>query len=339
VVANSEILQKKWMEENVSRNGDLSKFSRTAAGVLERARSAFAGRAADPGVKPFLRPIFSLLGRGASRPDWLREILAAQITKLKPDVLVNISMGYIDPGFISSMKPHVRLMMGQFPEQLPPEYYKSYDVYLSSLPNLVDRGIKFGIPGHLLKLGFEPRILNQLREEGKPIPVSSMANLGYCFEDRIPLFEYLCQRLPLEIRGYGAEELAGHPVVLKHHKKEVWGLQMYQTVKNSMITVNRHADAGKVGDFANNLRMFETTGVGTLLVTDWKENLPDYFKAGKEALAYRTPEECCELVKYYLEHEEERKALAAAGQARTLESHTYYSRMQDLAGIVKEHLR
>jgi len=106
---------------------------------------------------------------------------------------------------------------------------------------------------------------------------------------------------------------------------------MYQVLRNSLLTLNHH---GNVPPFANNLRLFEATGVGALLITDWKENLPAIFEPGREVIPYRSPEECAELVRYYLEHEDERQAIAQAGQARTLRDHTYYQRMQNLVEIV-----
>ena len=42
--------------------------------------------------------------------------------------------------------------------------------------------------------------------------------------------------------------------------------------------------------YANNMRLYEATGVGALLVTDWKENLGEMFEPGKEVVAYRSPE-------------------------------------------------
>jgi spore maturation protein CgeB len=62
------------------------------------------------------------------------------------------------------------------------------------------------------------------------------------------------------------------------------------------------------------------------------------FEPGKEVVAYRSPEECVELVKYYLEHDKEREAIARAGQERTLREHTYYHRMQELVEIVGRYL-
>ena len=51
-----------------------------------------------------------------------------------------------------------------------------------------------------------------------------------------------------------------------------------------------------------------------------------------------TPQECAELVKHYLEHDGERRAVAKAGQERTLRDHTYQQRMKELADIVRKHV-
>ena len=110
---------------------------------------------------------------------------------------------------------------------------------------------------------------------------------------------------------------------------------MYQVLHSSKVTLNHHGD---IPPYANNLRFFEATGVGTLLITDWKVNLHGMFEPGKEVVAYRDADECVELARYYLEHEDEREAIARAGQERTLREHTWYHRMQELVEIVRRYL-
>lgn len=110
---------------------------------------------------------------------------------------------------------------------------------------------------------------------------------------------------------------------------------MYQVLRDSFLTLNHHGD---VPPYANNCRLFEATGVGTLLVTDWKANLHEMFEPGKEVVSYRTPQECAEMIQYYLEHDDEREAIARAGQQRTLRDHTYYKRMQEFVDIVRKQL-
>jgi spore maturation protein CgeB len=71
-----------------------------------------------------------------------------------------------------------------------------------------------------------------------------------------------------------------------------------------------------------------------MLITDWKENMPQLFECGKEVVTYKSPEECAKLIQYYLEHEEERKLIAKRGQERTFREHTSFQRMQELVNII-----
>ena len=123
---------------------------------------------------------------------------------------------------------------------------------------------------------------------------------------------------------------------MRCHQGAVWGIEMYEIFHKSLITLNHHIDVADA--YAGNGRLFEATGMGTLLVTDWKKNLHEMFEPGKEVVAYHSAEECAEMVQYYLEHAEEREAIARAGQQRTLRDHTYYQRMQEFAGIVQKYL-
>jgi spore maturation protein CgeB len=91
--------------------------------------------------------------------------------------------------------------------------------------------------------------------------------------------------------------------------------------------------------YAANMRLYEATGVGTMLLTDWKTNLHEVFEIGKEVAAYRSTRECVELVNYYLANDKEREAIARAGQQRTLSEHSYYHRMQELTEILERYLR
>ena len=73
------------------------------------------------------------------------------------------------------------------------------------------------------------------------------------------------------------------------------------------------------------------------MITDWKKDLHEMFDPGKEVVAYRTPEECVELIRYYVDHEDERQAIARAGQERTLKEHTCYERTRELLDIVRKY--
>ncbi len=62
------------------------------------------------------------------------------------------------------------------------------------------------------------------------------------------------------------------------------------------------------------------------------------FDVGREVAAYRTPEECAQTIRHYLDHADACRAMARAGQARTLRDHTYRIRMQELVEIVHKRM-
>ena len=103
------------------------------------------------------------------------------------------------------------------------------------------------------------------------------------------------------------------------------------------ISLNRHIEAAE--GFANNMRLFESTGVGSLLVTEAAPNLADLFEPGAEVVAYEGEDELVAKAEHYLAHEDERAAIAAAGQARTLRDHTYRRRIAELADLLQARLR
>ena len=333
-VANNEFMQKAWAREHGIRLEEPGPVARRWQDALQQARH-LAARTLFRYLKPLLRPLVHLL---KNQPSWFYDVLAAQIKHYKPDVLLNQAMDGISTIFLKEMKPYVRLLMGQIASPLPQgEDLSCYDLIISSLPNFVDYFRKLGIPSELIRLAFEPRVLEKIGYSSRAtIPVSFVGSLSQAHEARVRLLEYLCQRLDVGVWGQGIENLPTGSPIRKHYMGKAWGIEMYQILRNSKMTLNCHI--GVAGPYANNMRLFEATGVGTLLITDWKVNLHEIFEPGKEVVAYCTPEECVELIKYYLEHDAEREAIARAGQERTLREHTYYQRMQELVNVVQKYL-
>jgi len=128
-----------------------------------------------------------------------------------------------------------------------------------------------------------------------------------------------------------------NPILKPFLKSAVFGLDMFQVLRTSRITLNIHADSSP--RFASNMRLFETTGVGTCMVTDWKSNLPDLFEPDKEAVTYKTTDECLEKVAWLLDHPREREEIARAGQSRTMRAHTFAQRALLLNEIIHKQMR
>src|SRR6185312_8684095 len=104
----------------------------------------------------------------------------------------------------------------------------------------------------------------------------------------------------------------------------------------SQLTLNFHASFS--GDHANNLRLYEATGMGALLLNDSKRDLAELFTPGAELVAYDCPEDCVAKAENLLNNDSERIRIAAAGQRRTLNCHNYVIRTAELVEIFKQVL-
>jgi spore maturation protein CgeB len=266
------------------------------------------------------------------------KVLNAEIRHYRPDVLFNHDLGRISPEFLRQVKPQLKLLVGQHASPLPDGVDVGvYDLVLSSIPSLVDYFREQGTRSELLRLAFEPTVLDYLGDpEGDPpVPVSFVGSVSSAHPSRQKWLEHLCRHVEVDIWTDSADALPADSIIRSRCRGPAWGIDMYQILRRSLITLNHHIDMA--GRFANNLRLYEATGVGALLVTDSKENLPELFEPGAEVIAYRTDDECVELVRYFIAHDLERSRIAKAGQRRTLTDHAYSVRMQQLVDIVTRY--
>jgi len=314
IVANCEPLQREW-----GRKNDLDAERRWPVLTLRRKHGL----------------PFPLLHRDNR---WLFNVLLAQVKAHKPDVLYVQNIAWLPRNVLQQAKGHARLMVGQHATTLPqPEACCGYDLILSSLPNVVAHLRQIGVRSEFLALGFEPGILERLNRDGLKHQVVHVGGYGAMHDERNQLLEQVAQRVDVDFWGYDVRNLALDSPIRQRYRGEVWGLDMYNVRHNSRITLTKHITS-VAGRYANNMTLFEATGVGTCLVTDMKDNLHELFEPDKEVVAYTCAEDCTEKVHYLLEHEDERVAIAKAGQQRTLREHTWYHRMQELVDILKRHL-
>jgi len=74
-------------------------------------------------------------------------------------------------------------------------------------------------------------------------------------------------------------------------------------------------------------RNFEVPACGGFLLTGTSENLSEYYEFGKEIVTYESVSDLSEKIKYYLQHDAEREAIALAGYNRTMREHTSSHRL------------
>jgi len=87
--------------------------------------------------------------------------------------------------------------------------------------------------------------------------------------------------------------------------------EMLATYQRSKIGINIHNSTGPI-----NFRLYQLPANGVMQICDNKANLAAVFEPGKEIVGFDTIGECIDLVRYYLEHDEERAEIALAGFRR-----------------------
>lgn len=313
LIVNCAPLQTAWAREN------RVPFSRLALGVPQRLLRA-------PLVGPWLGSLPGLV-----------QIAIAQIRALRPDVLYCQDLWFLPPMALASLKPHVGIIVGQIASPLPPPpYLRAFDLITTSFPHFVPRLRAMGISSEYFRISFEPRVLELMGVIEQDIEVSFVGGISRHHGKALSMLERLAGDCGLDFFGYGADELPRSSYIRGRHHGEVWGLDMYRALARSRITLNRHINVAE--NYANNMRLYEATGVGAMLLTDSKENLGELFEIGKEVVAYGSVEEAIDLISHYRAHPEEAGAIAMAGQARTLAEHTYMRRMEELGPMLEKYL-
>jgi hypothetical protein len=267
----------------------------------------------------------------------LLDVLLSQIRFYKPDVVYFQDISMCSKELIEFIRPHTHLIAGQIASPLSPQtHLPGFDVIFSSFPHFVERFNQQGIFSCYQPLAFDSRILNDFGERNADIDFSFVGGITQHHSRGTELLNQIAENTPLQLWGYGGQFLPGDSILKSRHNGEAWGLDMFELLHRSHITLNRHIDTAE--NNANNMRLFESTGMGALLITDRKDNLSSFFEVGKEVLAYSTPQECSDLVLYFLKNRTEAEEIAKAGQLRTLNDHSYTRRMEKTSEILLQKL-
>jgi spore maturation protein CgeB len=266
----------------------------------------------------------------------LEEIIVRQTREIMPDVVLNQAVSEVESRVLERLRPYCKLIVGQIASPYPEnEPYTAYDLMISSLPNFVDYYRKRNLAAERNLLGFEPAVLDKVKVQQRDVPLSFVGSITSDHATRYEMIDRLARETDIKIWGRLLSVPKLSPI-MSRYQGEAWGRDMFSVLARSKITVNQHIDIAE--NYANNMRLFEATGMGALLITDWKDNIAELFEPGKEVVCYRSVDECLELIDYYSHHEAERAAIAAAGQQRTLRSHSYAQVVADQVQIFTRYL-
>lgn len=75
-------------------------------------------------------------------------------------------------------------------------------------------------------------------------------------------------------------------------------------------------------------------GCGGFLITNFQEELTDYFEIGKELECYESKEDLLEKIQFYLKYDEIRKEIAENGFLKVKKYHTYDKRVEHMMNTI-----
>ena len=293
-------------------------------------------------------------GRAPERASSL-SIALRQAKWFRPDVLW---YDHDDVAFLDAIRaevPSVKAVLGWTGSAIGGTgAWRAIDLMLTCSPEAAEHCAREGLRSAVLEHAFDPRVFDRTAEGPKRWRVSFIGQLleaeGF-HGGRAQLLRRVAAPVgvtlfvPREPRPWRAalrRLLAGRGLrppardLLRGAHDGVYGLAMYQVLRDSHATLNVHADSSP--RFASNMRLFEATGVGTCLVTDWKENMDSLFEPDREVVLYRTADECAAKLAWLADHPADAAAIGAAGRRRTLAAHTFAHRAPTLDRYIRSIL-
>lgn len=302
-ISNFELLQKKWAQEN-----------NIAAGV----------------------------------GNWSEAIMLAQMKAFRPDIVYTESVQAHSEPFLKQAAESCRRIVAwiSFPFEKLPDL-RHISLVVTSTRDYVKKFRAMGMNSEYMLPAFDSRVAEFMKHEEKSIDFSFVGGLSPVHKNRWEALNYLCRNCEIGIWGYGLPPRPPlhkrlfrrdeYSLIRRHHHGEVWGLEMYAILSRSLITFNIH-EALLKGDVGN-MRMFEATGVGTMLLNDHGGNLSELFEPGVEVVTYKSLPEAVEKYRYYHEHRHEAIAIGKKAQQRTLSSYNYNVFVNSLSSVIHKYMK
>ena len=114
------------------------------------------------------------------------------------------------------------------------------------------------------------------------------------------------------------------------NKGSVYGKKMYEVIKKSKIVLNFHIQSGS----GLNMRVFECTGMGSCLLSDYQNNLNKYFNCEDDIICFQNIKDAENKIKNLLKNNSYRDKVALNAQKKVLSNSIFEKRKDQISKIL-----
>lgn len=286
----------------------------------------------------YLVPTFSELQtkwfqqRGLNSPENPIEMLMIQLEMLKPDIVYFSDINVIDLRLLGALSKRPVITAWLASSLNPTTHLNEVDLLLSGVSAIRENALKNGAKAVANFMSGAPSYFSAngdmfARQEKSVISGSFV--VGY-HDNRLRLLEEAAERL-----GEGHIDIYTDSQITRDkdnigYFKGVYARDVVDLYSCYNTVIDSRADFG-LGEkqFArdtSNMRIFEATKAGALLVTEFCNNLAEYFDIGNEILCFKSQDELVDILRHYSKHPEQAGKIARAGHLRTVRQHSVENR-------------
>ena len=142
--------------------------------------------------------------------------------------------------------------------------------------------------------------------------------------ERFTLMKSLSEKLDMHI--YTASDTKEIPKLHNHGTCSTL-TEMPVIFNSSKININTTSKAIRSGI---PLRVFDILSCGGFVLSNYQPELLEFFNPGQDLVMYSSIDECVDLCRYYLEHDNERREIALSGYETLCKFHTYKIRLAQM---------
>ncbi len=282
-----------------------------------------------------------------THPDYEHDILRI-VAAEKPDFFFTLKGERFSPDFAAKVKQCgcvtiLWFTMLSLEEWMVP-LARAFDCVVvnadHNMFSLLDKGIKHVTWIHQ---GFAPEFFGLTDVPGIPVPSSYYADAAMIGSMGKPIYTKRSQLIArlrkegIDVKWWGPR-LCRQMRNLKYfyggvHRSwtggEAYMKDFADVIRHSKIFVGQDADTPFKGKYLSN-RSFAVMGCGGFYLCRRTSGIESIYDVGREMDVFDTDDEMVEKVRYYLDHEEERRTIALAGQRRVLADYTYEQQMRKI---------